>query len=67
MLYAEPRQNLPHLQAASLGNPYQGQKVYVMEDSILACTILLGGEDETWFHHQRDPECWTLYLWIRRN
>lgn len=38
-----------------------------MENTILAITVLLGVEDELWFHHNRDADCWTLYNWIKRN
>ncbi len=38
-----------------------------MNDPILAITVLLGLEEELWFHHNRDADCWKCYLTLRRN
>ncbi|MBA7633707.1 hypothetical protein ES703_41278 [subsurface metagenome] len=38
-----------------------------MNDTILALTVLLGAEDKYWFSHNRDPDCWQVWLLIKRN
>ncbi len=38
-----------------------------MNDTILALTVLLGAQNELWFSHNRDLDCWQVWFFIKRN
>lgn len=39
----------------------------IVNDTILATTILLGYEGEDYFLPEADSNWWRLYLWVKRN
>lgn len=43
------------------------RKEAIVNDTILAITILLGYEGEDYFLPETDNDWWYLYLWVKRN